>query len=142
MAVDQDAVAPVSPGEVHLHDPVPRPAVQFAVKVSSAVDRIRIKVGHIAEPAAAGSPQDLGQERRLVHLATGYPHGRSDVLENQRDLNRAADSFDVAHDGIEGFMGAWKGGEVSDRYAAGSGEGQMLAPPGRRNPLNQSRKLV
>src|SRR5262249_58261203 len=47
-----------------------------------------------------------------------------------------------AHDGIEGFMGARKGSEMSDRYAAGPGEGQMLAPPGRRNPPNQSRKLV
>ncbi len=142
MAVDQRPVAPAPAGVMNLHQPIPWPPLECRLDIDAVIDRIDMKIGDIAEPAAARALENAREKFGLVHFAAGDAHDRGDVFQNERRVDALAHRVDVTRHDVDRFARMGQRRQMADVDSVGAGEAEMFAPPGRIETRDQRRELL
>ena len=130
-------------GEMRLHDALPWPAVEIGAGIAPLVDRVGEQVGHVAQPAAAGR---LERARRRIRPRSFRRPGSTKAAVMFSRISGAsmrgarARRCARARRSPRAYRAGTARWPIGD--AAGAGEGEMLAPPGRIEPLDQRGEFV
>src|SRR5438132_1695720 len=96
-------------------------------RVPASVARVRVHVRDVEEQAGVRSPEQLSQERCLVHLRPRPLHQRGDVLECQREWEQPPGPGHVVNNDLERLARSRDGEQVSRLQAVSPNKREMLA---------------
>src|SRR5256886_8142018 len=142
MRVVVEIVAHGAARNMDVGQPIERQPSQGGHRVPASVARVRVHVRDVEEQAGIRSPEQLSQERCLVHLRPGPLHQRGDVLECQREWEQPPGPGHVVNNDLKRLAGPWDGEQVSRLQAISPNKCEMLADEPGAQSLGYTSKMV
>src|SRR5262245_7641237 len=142
MGVDQDFAAAVlqlrrKAPQMQLRDGVYRKLGDIAIALEAEVVCAEIDVAHVAQKAAAGAPDELGQKLDLRHGRSAESHIARWVLDQILPPKRVLHFVNMCADDAQRFLGVRQRQEVVEVLARVGRPGEVARYEDRIDPIDQ-----